>query len=50
MKKRIWEILEVGEGTDRLSMLFDKFMMTLICLNFIAIILESEEILVVAYY
>jgi voltage-gated potassium channel len=45
MKKRIWEILEVGEGTDRLSMLFDKFMMTLICLNFIAIILESEEIL-----
>ena len=45
MKKRIWEILEVGAGEDKISSSFDRFMIMLICLNFIAVILESENYL-----
>ena len=45
MKKRIWEILEVGAGEDKISSSFDRCMIMLICLNFIAVILESENYL-----
>ena len=45
MKKRIWEILEVGAGEDTISSSFDRFMIVLIILNFAAVILESEDYL-----
>lgn len=41
MKRRIYEILEVGELADRTSRIFDIFILVLISLNVICVVLES---------
>jgi voltage-gated potassium channel len=41
-KKRIFEILEIASAGDITSKIFDVFIMTLISLNVIAVILETE--------
>lgn len=43
MRKRIYEIMEVGKEGDRVSKGFDIFIITLIGLNIIALILESDK-------
>ncbi len=48
-KKRIFETLEKGEEDDKLSKRFDLFIMTLIILNVILVILETEEHIYKAY-
>jgi voltage-gated potassium channel len=42
-KRRIFETLEKGEGDDRLSKRFDIFIMSLIILNVLLVIIETEE-------
>jgi len=48
-KKRLYEILEVAAIGDRISKLFDIFIMTLITLNVIAVILATVERLNLQY-
>lgn len=43
IRKRIYEILEVASGDDRVSRVFDLSIVTLIVLNVVAVILESEK-------
>ena len=42
-KQRIWEILEISKENDQQSKIFDYFISILICLNVLAIILETEK-------
>ncbi len=42
-KKRVWEILEISKEKDQQSKIFDYCISILICLNVIAIILETEK-------
>ena len=42
-KQRIWEILEISKENDQQSKIFDYFVSILICLNVLAIILETEK-------
>ncbi|GIT09573.1 MAG: hypothetical protein CM1200mP30_32030 [Pseudomonadota bacterium] len=42
-KQRIWEILEISKENDPQSKIFDYFISILICLNVLAIILETEK-------
>jgi len=48
-KKRLYEILEIAAIGDRISKLFDIFIMTLITLNVIAVILATVERLNLQY-
>jgi len=48
-KKRLYEILEIATIGDRISKLFDIFIMTLITLNVIAVILATVERLNLQY-
>ena len=48
-KKRLYEILEIAAIGDRISKLFDIFIMTLIALNVIAVILATVERLNLQY-
>jgi len=41
MRKRVYEILEIGSPEDLSSRVFDTFIISLILLNIIAIILET---------
>jgi voltage-gated potassium channel len=41
VKKRVYEILEVAETDDKISRYFDIFIIILICLNVVAVILET---------
>lgn len=43
VKKRIYEILEKGKSHDKLSIIFDYFIIVLIVLNVLAIFLESFQ-------
>ena len=43
MKKRVWEILEVAKPGDQASKIWDLFIITLICVNVIAMILGTVE-------
>lgn len=42
-KRKIFEILEIGQGNDKLSKRFDIFIMTLILLNVAAVIMETVK-------
>lgn len=42
VKKRTWEIIQMAEDGDLASKVFDIFIMTLIVLNVIAVIIETE--------
>ena len=42
-KQRIWEILEISKENDQQSKIFDYFISILICLNVLAIILETDK-------
>ena len=42
-KQRIWEILEISRENDKPSKIYDYFISILICLNVLAIILETEK-------
>ncbi len=44
IKKRVFEILEVAATGDTVSRIFDIFIMTLIAVNVVAVILETEEV------
>ncbi len=48
-KKRIFEILETATPGDRLSRIFDIFIVTLICINIMAVILETVKSLYSKY-
>jgi len=48
-KKRLYEILEIAAIRDRISKLFDIFIMTLITLNVVAVILATVERLNLQY-
>lgn len=43
MRRRLFEIVEEGEGTDAFSRFFDTFIITLIGLNVLAVMLETVE-------
>lgn len=49
IKQRILEIVEVGQEGDKVSIYFDKFILTLIIINVLAIILESFKGLYAQY-
>ena len=49
MRRRVFEVLERAENGDRLSLIIDLFLMTLIVLSSIAIILESVGTLFEVY-
>ncbi len=49
LRRRIYEIVEVGHGEDRASRLFDTFIVTLILLNIAAFIAETVPRLAAAY-
>lgn len=42
-KQRVYEIVEVAKGDDRVSRGFDIFMMLLVCLNIAAVMLETMK-------
>ena len=42
-KKRVWEILELSKENDKPSKYFDYFISSLIALNIVAIVLETEK-------
>jgi len=43
IRKRIWEILEKGNSTDKVSFYTDIFLITLIIFNIIAVLLETVD-------
>ena len=43
IKKRVWEILELSKENDKPSKYFDYFISSLIALNIVAIVLETEK-------
>ena len=43
IRKRIWEILEKGNSTDKVSFYTDIFLITLIVFNIVAVLLETVE-------
>ena len=43
LRKRIWEILEKGNSTDKVSFYTDIFLITLIIFNIIAVLLETVD-------
>lgn len=49
IKLRIYQIIEKAETGDRASKIFDISILVLICLNILAIILESHENLILTY-
>ena len=49
IRKRLWQILEKGNETDRASVYTDIFLITLIILNIIAVILETVDSIYSAY-
>lgn len=49
IRKRLWQILEKGNETDRVSVYTDIFLITLIILNIIAVILETVDSIYSAY-
>jgi voltage-gated potassium channel len=49
LRRRIYEIMEVGHGEDRTSKLFDAFIVALILLNIAAFIAETVPRLAAAY-
>lgn len=48
-KRRVYEIIEKAEDGDKVSRYFDIFILTMICLNILAIILESHESILNSY-
>lgn len=44
VQKRVFEIIEKGKRTDIISVIFDAFIMTLICLNVVSVFVESFSI------
>ncbi len=50
MKKRVWEILEVAKPGDRVSKVWDLFIISLICTNVIAMILGTVESISSTYH
>ena len=49
IKRRIWEILEISKENDKQSKYFDYFISSLILLNVVAIIMETEKTLAIDY-
>ena len=49
IRKRLWQILEKGNETDRASVYTDIFLITLIIFNIIAVILETVDSIYSAY-
>lgn len=49
IRKRLWQILEKGNETDKVSVYTDIFLITLIILNIIAVILETVDSIYSAY-
>lgn len=49
IRRRIYEILEIAEPEDRVSVVFDAFLFTLIMLNIFAVIIGSVESIRVNY-
>lgn len=45
LKARVWEIVEVAKPGDKLSVIFDTFMLCLILLNVLAIILGTVQVI-----
>ena len=45
MRKRIYEIIEVANNNDKLSALYDMFMMIVICASIIPCALKSRIII-----
>jgi voltage-gated potassium channel len=43
LKRRVYEIVEVATGDDHASRFFDIFLMTLVCLNIAAVMLETVQ-------
>ena len=40
-RKRVYEIIEVGRGEDRISKIVDNFLIVLITLNLLAFVIET---------
>lgn len=49
LRRRVYEILEAGQGDDRVSRIFDSFIVALILLNIAAFIAETVPSLAAAY-
>lgn len=49
LRRRVYEIMEIGHGEDRASRIFDIFIVTLILLNVAAFVAETVPVLYAAY-
>jgi voltage-gated potassium channel len=49
LRRRVYEIMEIGHGEDRASRVFDIFIVTLILLNVAAFVAETVPSLYAAY-